>query len=187
MKSWGMISCNGCDVNSTNCPNTMQRNEKKCWSCNDPRCQKIIISQEGDDIRLAINDPKIGSSQFHGPIHQTLTAYPLAVVDIGLKSVRPDSTKWRRTSGQSSRESHEILLGGSTSTGITWEMPPHCTSITRVPIPPLRRQRSSRRLISAATSGSWLVTYVRETICVFATEKLHVGRNQYKLSPFEVR
>lgn len=66
---------------------------KKCWSCNDPRCQKIIISQGDDNLRLAINDPKIRSGQFRGPIHQTLTAYPLAVVDIGLKSVRPDSTK----------------------------------------------------------------------------------------------
>lgn len=55
-----MMGCNGWDANSTNCPNTMQRNEKKCWSCNDPRCQKIIISQEGDDLRLAINDPPGG-------------------------------------------------------------------------------------------------------------------------------
>lgn len=33
---------------------------KKCWSCNDPRCQKIIISQGDDNLRLAINDPPGG-------------------------------------------------------------------------------------------------------------------------------
>jgi hypothetical protein len=48
-----------------------------------------------------------------------LKTHPRDVVDIGLKSVRPDSTKCWRTVGQSSRVSQEILLGGSTSTGMT--------------------------------------------------------------------
>jgi len=91
---------------------------------------------------------------------------PRAVVEMGLKSDRPDSTKWARTSAQSFRSSHEILAGGSTSTGITWLTAPHWISTTAVPIPPARRQRSSRRWMSAATSGSREVTYVRGTMCV---------------------
>lgn len=85
---------------------------------------------------------------------------------MGLKSVRPESTKWAKTSSQSFRSSHEIFAGGSTSTGITWLTAPHWISTTAVPIPPARRQRSSRRWISAATSGSREVTYVRGTMCV---------------------
>jgi hypothetical protein len=62
--------------------------------------------------------------------------HPRDVVDIGLKSVRPDSTKCCRTPGQSSRVSQVILLGGSTSTGMTWLTLPHWIMITSVPIPP---------------------------------------------------
>ena len=83
-----------------------------------------------------------------------------------MKSVRPLSTKRASTSAQSFRSSHEIFAGASTSTGITWLTAPHWISTTAVPIPPERRQRSSRRWISAATSGSRDVTYVRGTMCV---------------------
>jgi hypothetical protein len=48
--------------------------------------------------------------------------HPRAVVDIGLKSPLPEC---RSMSTQSSRLSHAILLGGSTSTGMTWLIPPH--------------------------------------------------------------
>lgn len=54
-----------------------------------------------------------------------LCTHPLGVVEIGLKSIRPASTKCRRTSDQSSRESQEILFGASTSTGMTWLISPH--------------------------------------------------------------
>lgn len=99
-----------------------------------------------------------------------MESYPLDVVDMGLKSVRPDSTKWFMTSAQSSLESQEILLGGSTSTGITWLTLPHWIMTTRVPMPPLYLQRSSRRWISATTRGSRM--YVRGTMCVDAMENL---------------
>ena len=96
---------------------------------------------------------------------------------MGLKSERPLSTKWDNTLAQSSRESQAILAGGSTSTGITWEVEPHWIMTTRVPIPPLWRHRSSRRLISAMTRGSRM--YVRGTTWVAATENLIlVGLNE---------
>lgn len=98
--------------------------------------------------------------------------HPRDVVDMGLKSVRPDSTKWCRTSAQSSRESQVILLGESTSTGMTWLTSPHCMMMTAVPMPPLLRQRSSRRRMSSPTRGSLSVTYVRGTTCVDLTENL---------------
>ena len=74
-----------------------------------------------------------------------LDTHPLGVVEMGLKSIRPASTKCRRTSDQSSRESQEIRPGASTSTGITWLMSPHWMRMTAVPVPPERRHRSSRR------------------------------------------
>lgn len=95
---------------------------------------------------------------------------------MGLKSVRPVSTKCRSTSAQSSRESHEILLGASTSTGMTWLISPHWTRMTAVPMPPDLRHRSSRLWMSAPTSGSLSVMYVRGTICVLLIENLQ-GRS----------
>jgi len=70
---------------------------------------------------------------------------PLEEVDIGLKSVRPEFTKCLATSDQSSRESQVIWLGGSTSTGITCDIPPHWMETTAAPIPPFRRHLSSLR------------------------------------------
>ena len=102
------------------------------------------------------------------------STHPLAEVDIGLKSVRPDETKCWRTSDQSSRGSQLILLGGSTSTGITWLTAPHWMRTTAQPMPPLRRHRSSRRSMSAATSGSRDVIYERCTRWVPATENLEI-------------
>ena len=106
-----------------------------------------------------------------------LLTHPRGVVEMGLKSVRPLSTKWDNTLAQSSRESQAILAGGSTSTGMTWEVEPHWMMTTRVPIPPLWRHRSSRRLMSAMTRGSRM--YVRGTTWVAATENLNlVGRDK---------
>ena len=70
---------------------------------------------------ITINDPVCGACErnekflFVGEME----AYPFGVEEIGLKSVLPESTKWRRTSAQSVLESQEILPGGSTSTGMT--------------------------------------------------------------------
>ena len=50
-------------------------------------------------------------------------------------------------------------------------------STTAVPIPPARLQRSSRRWISAATSGSRDVTYVRGTMCVLLMVNLAIYVN----------
>ena len=114
------------------------------------------------------------SSAFEIQRHCLRYTYPLAVVDMGLKSVRPDSTKCRRTSDQSSRISHEMREGESTSTGMTWLISPHWMRITAQPMPPLLRQRSSRLRISSPTSGSLSVTYERGTMCVALTVNLHV-------------
>jgi len=70
---------------------------------------------------------------------------PREVLDIGLKSVRPEFTKCLATSDQSSRESQVIWLGGSTSTGITCDIPPHWMETTAAPIPPFRLHLSSLR------------------------------------------
>ena len=55
--------------------------------------------------------------------------------------------------------------------------------MTAVPIPPERLHRSSRRWISAATSGSRDVTYVRGTMCVplmvnLTVKKTLIQRNE---------
>ena len=116
---------------------------------------------------------KKNSSEHHSPSTTVKKpTHPLAVVDIGLKSVLPVSTKCPNTSSQSSRVSQEILDGESTSTGITWLISPHWMMITAVPIPPLFRHRSSRRRMSSSTSGSLSVTYVRGTMCVAFTANL---------------
>ena len=55
--------------------------------------------------------------------------------------------------------------------------------MTAVPIPPERLHRSSRRWISAATTGSRDVTYVRGTMCVplmvnLTVKKTLIQRNE---------
>jgi hypothetical protein len=101
-----------------------------------------------------INPKWVGQSPSPKKDNEKIT-HPLEVDDIGLKSVLPLSTKCASTLAQSSLESHVIFAGGSTSTGITWETPPHWRMTTSVPMPPLYLHRSSRRWMSAMTSGSW--------------------------------
>ena len=79
--------------------------------------QSIYEGMNGSSVHDSVNMRRL-SDIVHGYEVRGGT-HPRDVVDMGLKSVRPESTKCCKTSVQSSLESHVILLGESTSTGIT--------------------------------------------------------------------